>query len=199
MKHRFLIWIILFLILFVPIQTSAQSPERWKTRFGIGWFSVMDFVSLFGVGFGSIDMEEGSKKENFLPLCNPNIGMAYRLNNWLDLEMQLSVGYASLKVSDAGNQLKRQAKFIYPSLMLGVSTDYWRKNHFVFYGNYSIGATMFLNAQHNKINGQNITMEFAPMANVYPICFAYGGQYGFFVETGWGAKGFVNLGCYVRF
>lgn len=177
---------------------SAQTKGEWDIKGGLGWFSVPDVMGALIAGLGTaFGNPEGSQREDFVPLLNPNIELHYGINNWFALGGSLSVGYSSAKSVEAGGSVNKSATALYPSLMVSAKTTYLRSGAFSMYGSWGIGI-MALMAEQWSVDGSDNNNNFAiaPMGNLYPLGLSYGGRTGGFLEAGWGAKGFVNVGIY---
>lgn len=181
---------------------SAQTKGEWSIKGGVGWYSVPDVIGALVAGLSTaFGNPEGTERQDFILLLNPNVEAHYGINDWLALGGSLTVGYSSAKsvFTDTGS-VYQSASALYPSLMFSAKTQYFRSGAFAMYGSWGVGA-MALAAKQWSADGNTSNNNFAvaPMGNIYPLCFSYGGLTGGFVELGWGAKGFANVGVYCAF
>ncbi|MBP3382395.1 MAG: hypothetical protein J6K78_00610 [Tidjanibacter sp.] len=181
---------------------SAQQRGEWSIKGGVGWYSLPDIIGALVAGLSTaFGNPEGTERQDFILLLNPNVEAHYGINDWLALGGSLTVGYSSAKsvFTDTG-AMNKSASALYPSLMFSAKTQYFRSGAFAMYGSWGVGA-MALAAKQWSADGNTSNNNFAvaPMGNIYPLCFSYGGRTGGFAELGWGAKGVVNVGVYCAF
>ena len=180
-----------------PIQ-AQEDTNRWDARIGIGSFGITDLIPTFIIGFS--DGTSGSGKGfRFVPLATPNFEMSYKFNNTLSLGGQLTLGYAGVDKTgqfwdEDGNSIQEiKAHMIYPTLMINLKTNYIQKDTFSMYGLWGLGTSIYAYFRPNS------SELFAfPMFNFYPLCFSTNKDNGFFMELGWGSKGFINLGWEIK-
>lgn len=177
-------------------QTLVAQDGKWSTKVGAGWYSVPDFVGALITGLGTIDTTEGTSSHDFIPLINPNIELVYGVNDWISLGGYLSVGYASAESRfEATGTVNKSTESFYPTLLFSAETRYFTSGWFSMYGSWGIGA-MALFSQQLFEGDTNTQFAVAPMANVYPLGFAFEVNHNLaaFLEIGLGAKGFFNVG-----
>lgn len=177
----------------------AQQRGEWSVKGGVGWFSLPDVVGGLLVGFGSIDSTNGVVISSFVPMFNPNIEVQYAVNDWLALGGSVAVGYASAKsVFSETGVVNKSVEALYPTLCFAAQTRYFSMGKFSMYGSWGAGVMMLISSQKTPEENNN-QVGVIPMVNLYPLSLSYGGDLGGFLEAGWGAKGFVNLGVYYNF
>ena len=177
----------------------AQQRGEWSVKGGVGWFSLPDFFGSLVAGLGSIDTAEGVKHQEFVPLLNPNVEVYCGINDWLALGGSVAVGYASAKsVFSETGVVNKSVEALYPTLCISVQTRYFSIGKFSMYGSWGAGVMMLISSQKTPEENNN-QVGVIPMVNLYPLGLSYGGDLGGFLEAGWGAKGFVNLGVYYNF
>lgn len=195
MKRLFTFLMIAALTLGTSQRLVAQDG-KWSTKVGAGWFSVPDFVGALVAGLGSMDTTEGTTSHDFIPLINPNIELVHGVNDWLSLGGYLSVGYASAESRfEATGTVNKSTEAFYPTLLFSAETRYFTSGLFSMYGSWGVGA-MALFSQQLFEGDTNTQFAVTPMANVYPLGFAFEVNHSLaaFLEIGWGAKGFFNVG-----
>ena len=177
----------------------AQERGEWCIKGGVGWFSLPDFMGSLVAGLGSIDTTEGCENHSFIPMLNPNVEVHYGINDWLALGGSVAIGYAGAesRFVDTGD-VNKSSKALYPTICLSAQTRYLSAGKFAMYGSWGVGVMVLVSNQKTSEN-TNTQVGFSPMANLYPLGFSYGGETGGFVEAGWGAKGWVNVGVYHNF
>ena len=177
----------------------AQQRGEWSVKGGVGWFSLPDVVGGLLVGFGSIDSTNGVVISSFVPMFNPNIEVQYAVNDWLALGGSVAVGYASAKsVFSETGVVNKSVEALYPTLCISAQTRYFSSGKFAMYGSWGAGVMALISSQKTT-ESSNDQVGVIPMVNLYPLGLSYGGDLGGFLEAGWGAKGFVNMGVYYNF
>ncbi len=200
MMKRVLIFLTVFALIFGMLQPiKAQEAKKWNCRLGIGYFSAVDLVSAIGMGLAAIETEEEPTNTAFIPLLNPNFELSYRINDWLDLNVQTAFGFSFVKSRDIDGRFVEYTSLFYPSLTLGARTEYWKNDRITLYGSYALGINLIAYYDNHIERGQEFMLKVIPMANIYPLGIASCKERGWFLEVGAGAKGFVNVGGFWSF
>ncbi|MBE6201134.1 MAG: hypothetical protein E7134_02975 [Rikenellaceae bacterium] len=201
MKRIFTLLAAILLAVATITPASAQAKGEWNIKGGIGWVSTPDFVGALIAGLGSIDTTEGTSHKELTTLLNPNVEILYGVNDKWAWGCSLSAGYIlSQSVFDDTGVVNKSASAFYPTLCLAAQTTYFRRGQFAMYGSWGFGVmAMVIEQKGTDVTADGPNIAFAPMGNVYPLSFSYGGRTGGFAEIGWGAKGIVNLGIYHNF
>ena len=175
-----------------PIQ--AQDTNRWDARLGLGVFGTQDVVGLLTVGLGEYVDGEISSSSGFLPLITPSLEMSYTCNEYISVGAQLTLGFATEEYEYYNTTQKGNSFMLYPTLMANLKVNYFKKNNFSMYGLFGLGATNYFIVNNGPYNSTNLIYLVTPTFNFYPLCFSTNKDNGFYMEVGWGSKGFINLG-----
>lgn len=199
MKRFFTFLTMVGLMLALSQPVVAQEQGRWQVKGGVGWFSLPDVFGSLVAGLGSIDTTEGVEHKGFAPMLNPNVEVYCGINDWFALGGSLALGYMSFgsKFVETG-ALSKSSTALYPTLCIGAQTRYFSTGKFSMYGSWGAGVMALISNQKTP-EENNIQVGVIPMVNLYPLSLSYGGSTGGFLEAGWGAKGFVNVGVYHNF
>lgn len=173
---------------------SAQDTNRWDARIGLGVFGAQDVVGLLTIGLGEYVDGEIKSSSGFLPLITPSLEMSYTCNEYISVGAQLTLGFATEEYEYYNTTQKSNSFMLYPTLMANLKVNYLKKNNFSMYGLFGLGATNYFIVNNDPYNSTNLIYLVTPTFNFYPLCFSTNKDNGFYMEVGWGSKGFINLG-----
>jgi hypothetical protein len=66
------------------------------------------------------------------------------------------------------------------------------------YGLFGLGFSTYIVIDNPAYSSTYVGVSATPMINFYPLCLSTNKDNGFFMELGWGSKGFINLGWEVK-
>lgn len=184
--------IAVFALSFQPL--SAQDTNRWDARLGIGFFGLQDFIPLLTIGLGE-DIDRATNVDfRFLPLITPSFEMSYECNKYISIGGQLTLGYATARYEYIDDGARGRSSMIYPTLMANLKVNYLKSGSFSMYGLFGLGASTFIWIDNSPYYSKEMGFTAIPMFNFYPLCFSTNKDNGFYMEVGYGSKGWLNLG-----
>lgn len=186
---------------------SAQTPEqnRWSTKASLGWFSYTDFVSILIVGFGQISTDEEldpSRDKAFMPLLDLSADVGYQMTDWLRIGGAVSVGHSNASRYTTSGATLLACSVTFTSLLFNTEFNYFSQPGFTFYADLGVGVGLGVARQwgkHFTTDSTQPSVVLTPAFDLYPLCFAWGNKLGGMVELGWGTKGIINAGAFLRF
>ncbi len=201
MKRASLLLLGALTILTASQPLNAHEKGDFRLSAGIGVYSYVDMVSILIVGISLLDNNENIYGTDFIPLTNPNVGLEYYLSDHVSLGGSISLGFCSGSNRFEDGSISKKTTMVYPSLLINSTTHYLKRRSFSLYGRWGLGATLFVSKQIQNKSDTSSSVQLSPTmaGDLYPLCFCLGNKTGFFLEAGWGTKGFVNLGGYFSF
>lgn len=198
MKRILSLLVVIVLVFGTTQNAAAQERGTLSIKGGVGYFSISDTIGSLVVGLGTAFGGEDSSSESFVTMLNPNVAVYFSVTDKTALGGSLSFGYSSARrVNNETGAVSRSVKALYPSLCFDVQTTYYTSGKFSIYGQYGVGAMLYIVDQTNEgTYSRDYTL--APTGQLYPIGLSYGGRISGFIEGGWGAKGFVNAGISIN-
>ncbi len=199
MKRLFMLLLVGTLALSSAAPTQAQVDHRWEIKASAGLLSTPEYINLILIGLGSLNFDDNLVRQEFTPCTALNVEIYRQVNHWLQVGASLSSGYANVNTTqpETGTMSRHTGSF-HTSLCLTANTRYKQKKNLSYYGSWGLGASMFVLTQKgDDLNETNVAP--IPMLNIYPFCMKIGNLRGAYLEFGWGAKGIVNFGGFVRF
>lgn len=188
--------IAVFAISFQPL--SAQETKKWDARLGLGIAPIQDVVGLLTVGLGEYLDEDISSSSGFYPLISPSLEMSYKCNEYISVGAQLSLGFANEEYIYSNSELKGNSFLFCPTLMANLRVNYFNKNNFSMYGLFGLGASNYLTVNNDPYSSIGLNYFVIPNFNFYPLCFSTNRDNGFYMEVGYGSKGYLNLGWEIK-
>ena len=192
---RISVFLIALILMSATYQSAkAQDTNRWNARLGFGIFSAQDMVPLFVVGLSADIDGASSVSSRFFSLVTPNIEMSYQCNPYISIGAQLTLGYAASEYEYYDEDKAGNYHLIYPTLMANLKANYLKKNNFSMYGLFGLGFSTYVIIDNPAYYSTYVGVSATPMINFYPLCLSTNKDNGFFMEVGWGSKGWLNLG-----
>jgi hypothetical protein len=83
--------------------------------------------------------------------------------------------------------------------MANLKANYLKKNNFSMYLLLGLGISNYFVIDNNPTYSSIGVNYFAiPNFNIYPLCFSTNRDNGFYIEIGYGSKGYLNLGWEIK-
>ena len=177
---------------------SAQDTNRWDARLGLGVFGAQDVVGLLTIGLGEYVDGDISSSSGFYPLISPSLEMSYECNEYISVGAQLSLGFANEEYRYSNSELKGNSFLFCPTLMANLRVNYFNKNNFSMYGLFGLGASNYLIVNNDPYSSISLNYFVIPNFNFYPLCLSTNRDNGFYMEVGYGSKGYLNLGWEIK-
>lgn len=160
--------------------SSAVSvlEKRHDLSFGIGFFSsTPNFInaSMYSWINPSCSLSDVVNKSMSSIIPSINIAYHYRINK--------TIAVGGLLSSDLE---------CFHSVMFKMQFYYISKPKFSFYGDLGLGATLFTD------NNTDMKFQVFPNFGVYPLGVKFGDKAGGMIELGYGYKGIVNFGAFLK-
>lgn len=177
---------------------SAQETKKWDARLGLSIAPIQDVVGLLTVGLGEYVDGDISSSSGFYPLISPSLEMSYKCNEYISVGAQLSLGFANEEYRYSNSELKGNSFLFCPTLMANLRVNYFNKNNFSMYGLFGLGASNYLIVNNDPYSSIGLNYFVIPNFNFYPLCFSTNRDNGFYMEVGYGSKGYLNLGWEIK-
>jgi hypothetical protein len=192
---RISVFLIALILMSATYQSAkAQDTNRWDARLGVGFFGLQDFIPLLTIGLGE-DIDRATNVDfRFLPLITPSFEISYECNKYISVGGQLTLGYATAKYEYIDDGARGRSSMIYPTLMANLKVNYLKSGSFSMYGLFGLGASTFIWIDNSPYYSKEMNFTAIPMFNFYPLCFSTNKDNGFYMEVGYGSKGWLNLG-----
>lgn len=178
---------------------SSQETKKWDARLGLGVFGMQDIIPLLVVGLGEYVTDDVTSLSQYISIGTPSLEMSYECNKHISVGAQITLGFAS--ESYKYNQINQTGytSIIYPTIMANLKANYFIKNNFSMYGLFGLGATNYFAIENDPTYSSTSLSYFViPNFNFYPLCFSTNRDNGFYMEVGYGSKGYLNLGWEIK-
>jgi hypothetical protein len=180
-----------------PIQ--AQDTNRWDARLGVGFFGLQDIVPILAVTLGEYEDEGINTLSEIVPIATPSLDMSYECTKHISVGAQITLGFANEKYKYNRTNKIGNTSIIYPTIMANLKANYLKKNNFSMYLLLGLGISNYFVIDNNPTYSSIGVNYFAiPMFNIYPLCFSTNRDNGFYIEVGYGSKGYLNLGWEIK-
>jgi hypothetical protein len=124
--------------------------------------------------------------------------MSYECNEYISVGAQLSLGFANEEYIYSNSELKGNSFLFCPTLMANLRVNYFNKNNFSMYGLFGLGASNYLIVNNDPYSSISLNYFVIPNFNFYPLCLSTNRDNGFYMEVGYGSKGYLNLGWEIK-
>lgn len=199
MKKRICL-IYVFTSLFL-IQLHAETPQlgfnKHEVRAGVGFWGSNEFISSYS-DVATIGLTGG-----MYSVSNEKTSGDYSLTYRYSLKKRFSVG-ASLVYSNLKEDLYSNGDYSGKStnnyFTIAPEIEYRYVDADIFKMYMFAGAGLTINNQEVTTDGK-ASVSNTPYFNfqISPLCIRLGKAFGFYLETGFGYKGIMNLGLYANF
>ncbi|MDD4847531.1 MAG: hypothetical protein PHR53_02015 [Bacteroidales bacterium] len=150
----------------------------------------------FGVGF--LSLIPNYNNASMYPWYNASDGLIDVIGaifgSVLVPSVSVSYDYRINKLLAVGGLVSSDFEWFH-SAMVKMKFYYIANPKFSFYGDLGLGVTLSV----NQFTNTKATPQLFPNFGVYPIGVKFGKKAGGFVELGYGYKGFMNFGGFVKF
>ena len=184
-------------IVTLPFGLSAQ-VNRHEINAGVGLFTTSEIVDIFADVLTTGLTNGAYRSSNSTYTGAFHLGYKYRLSD--RISAGATVLYEHSK-SDAllNDEEKGEFKNNYYTLAAEMDYRYLSKGNLSLYGTLGAGATLYAQkyAANNGDKDSNDTVHFN--FQVTPIGIKYGSKIGVFMEAGFGYKGILSAGAFIRF
>lgn len=151
--------------------------NRNEFRLGTGFFSpIPNYInaSLWTWYDPSHSMDDVLRIMHATIIPTMNLGYNYRANKTIAMGVSLATDFQW-----------------FHSVMYNMQFYYYNAPKFAFYCDLGVGASLVTDADRNGV-------QVVPNAGIYPIGLKFGDQAGAFAELGYGYKGFINFGAFIK-
>lgn len=191
-----IIVVLLFMSVFSSLNAQNELQDTLDTKKKTD-FSILEkrHELTLGAGFGSV-------LSNAIQTSFCTWGSSP--NAWEDISMtllypiipdlSLAYHYRINKTLAVGASLSTDFEWFH-SVMFKMQFYYISNPKFSFYGDLGLGATLWCYENSNR----DLTSKIIPNFGIYPIGLKFGRNAGGLIELGYGYKGIVNFGAFVKF
>jgi opacity protein-like surface antigen len=197
MKRKVSLWVVLCLLF---ASTKIYSQEKTHTfEVGIGLWNTNEIINTFSNMIVS-SLPDNIKMEDDNSYGSIHLGYKYNLTNRFALGGFMAFDYVKSKGFFEGNEAGIFHKRHY-TLAIEVEYAYIRFEIFTMYGLAGIGGTLYTlkYEDHNNSNQDDSNTNPYVTFQVIPIGLRFGKNVGGFLEFGFGYRGIVNAGMFVKF
>ncbi|MDR1738093.1 MAG: hypothetical protein LBR66_04640 [Candidatus Symbiothrix sp.] len=191
--------------------TAGRRWERRKSelKIGVGLYGYNQLLSAIGDGLNSLfnqglafDVNVESKGE-YKPI-SPYISYMYHSSRFVSLGLTLAFDHNELTVgrfTDNGSTRTREegnsyTRYFY-TLALEGQFNYVRQEAYTMYSAFGVGAVLMDYKEHD--HNLKVDSKIYPTFQLTLIGASFGSNVGAFGEFGYGYKGFLNAGLFIKF
>ncbi len=178
-------------------QESGSDFKRNELRGGAGLWSSNELINNYSDLFSTALSGSTYSVSNDKSLGNFSLAYRYGLNKRLSVGATLSYSLLKSDVNFEGSKTGTSTNN-YLTAAPEVEYKYLYTKNFKMYG--FVGAGLTVNRQEVKENGKT-SIDNSPFFNfqISPLCIQVGNNFGLYIESGFGYKGIINAGLFVKF
>jgi hypothetical protein len=184
-----------------PHRTLPRNAVVYHNEFsaGYGFASIQDLALTYTSLIATVVTMTGYEERNFRYLGNFALGYKYRFNKVVSLGATYAIGHLNSDIYTVNTRWGKQ-RSTYHSLAAECDFRYLTRRAITLYSTVGLGATLY--ARSATETGGETEKGYLAMPNIQVSLIGVKvGSYraGGIVELGYGYKGMVNVGGYVRF